>query len=330
MIETRQLGLFYRGFKAVDNVSFCLKKGEVTGLLGHNGAGKTTLMRMLSGELEPSTGSVIFDGKPLLSNRRELAARMGYLPESPPFYPELSVVEFLDYAAGMQGVRGAGKAARIRGVLQKTGLTAVALKKIGRLSRGYQQRVALAQAIVHQPDFIMLDEPSNGLDPVQSGELRQLLQSLSSTSAVLLSTHVLSEVEQSCDRVLVMRAGKLVVDQYLDTLVAGKLINLSCSLSPARLVECCHGDFEVQQHALVADGVYQYRLSLSETSAMTIEQFAAFMASSILATGERLYTLDSQKTTLQSFVQTALVEQHTKQADGKPFDVNASGKPEEC
>lgn len=209
-ISAKDLGRSYGGRAAVDHVSFELRQGEVLGFLGPNGAGKSTTMRMLTGNLAPSTGSVSICGIDLLDSPKAAKTKIGYLPETPPLYRELTVNEYLRLVARLHRVSRQSITAAVQRSEERCGLTAVANKLIGTLSKGFQQRVGIAQAIVHSPDVVILDEPTVGLDPIQIREIRTLIRELGGSHSVILSTHILPEVESVCDRVQIMHAGRLV------------------------------------------------------------------------------------------------------------------------
>jgi ABC-2 type transport system ATP-binding protein len=218
MIEVRELSRSYGDLKAVDRVSFAVGQGEIVGLLGHNGAGKTTIMKMLTGFLEPSAGEIRIDGLDIATERRAIQRRIGYLPENCPLYPEMTVIDYLEYRAALQGVPVGERPAAIREAIARTALEAKAIEPIATLSRGYRQRVGVAQAILHHPAILILDEPTNGLDPSQIEHMRELIADLATTATLLISTHILQEVEAVCGRVLILRAGQLVLDAPLDEL----------------------------------------------------------------------------------------------------------------
>ncbi|MBK1716175.1 ABC transporter ATP-binding protein [Thiocystis violacea] len=218
MIEVRQLSRRYGELKAVQDVSFRIGTGEIVGLLGHNGAGKTTIMKMLTGYLEPSAGSIQIDGLDIAEQRREAQRRIGYLPENCPLYPEMTVLDYLDFQASLQGLGPDRRSAAIRRAVERTELGAKATASIGTLSRGYRQRVGVAQAILHEPRILILDEPTNGLDPSQIQHMRGLVRELSAEATLIISTHVLQEVEAVCGRVLIMRGGRLALDSRLDAI----------------------------------------------------------------------------------------------------------------
>ncbi|MBU1691151.1 MAG: ABC transporter ATP-binding protein [Gammaproteobacteria bacterium] len=209
-VSAKDLSRSYGTRIAVRDVSFELRQGEVLGLLGPNGAGKTTTLQMLAGCLAPSTGSVDICGINLLENPREAKALLGYLPETPPLYRELTVDEYLRLAARLHRIPKNAIANATEKARQRCGLTEVGKRLIGNLSKGYQQRVGIAQAIVHNPRVVILDEPTVGLDPIQIREIRSLIRELGGEHSVILSTHILPEVESVCDRIQIMHQGKLV------------------------------------------------------------------------------------------------------------------------
>ena len=215
MIAVHHLSRHYGALKAVQDVSFSINTGEIVGLLGHNGAGKTTIMKMLTGFLEPSAGTIRIDGLDIATQRRAVQRRIGYLPENCPLYPEMTVLDYLDYQAALHGLAPGQRAAAIRRAVERTELGAKATATIGTLSRGYRQRVGVAQAILHEPLILILDEPTNGLDPSQIQHMRALVRELSIDATLIISTHVLHEVEAVCGRVLILRGGRLALDSEL-------------------------------------------------------------------------------------------------------------------
>lgn len=205
----------YGSYAAVDKVNLQLRRGEVLGLLGPNGAGKTTTMRMLTGNLAPSTGSIEICGIDLLDKPQQAKAHLGFLPEIPPLYQDMTVDEYLLFAARLHRVNKQTVQTVLGDVKQRCGLEDRGKHLIGNLSKGFQQRVGIAQAIIHSPDVIILDEPTVGLDPNQIREIRKLIRELGVSSSVILSTHILSEVESVCDRVQIMHQGNMVLDETL-------------------------------------------------------------------------------------------------------------------
>ena len=223
MIEANRLTRRYGDFLAVSEVSFAIEQGEIVGLLGHNGAGKTTIMKMLTGYLEPSAGQVLVDGVCVETDALSVQSRLGYLPENLPLYPELAVVDYLEYTARLRGVE---PEAAVRRAIEATELEEKALDPIATLSRGFKQRVGVAQAILHEPKFLILDEPTNGLDPSQTQHMRQLIQRLSANATVILSTHIMQEVDAICDRAIILRGGELVLDERLADLQSSSTYHL--------------------------------------------------------------------------------------------------------
>jgi ABC-2 type transport system ATP-binding protein len=210
MIKVEGLTKRYARTVAVDNISFEVEKGQIVGFLGPNGAGKTTTMRVLTCFLPPTSGTATVAGFDVLEYPMEVKKRIGYLPETPPLYPEMEVVEYLRFTGRLKGISSADISKKVDEVISRCALGDVSKKLIGKLSKGYRQRVGLGQAIIHNPDVLILDEPTSGLDPKQIIEIRELLKHLAGDHTIILSTHILSEVEQSCERVIIISQGKLV------------------------------------------------------------------------------------------------------------------------
>lgn len=220
MIEIKSLSRGFGFIRAVDKISFAVNTGEIVGFLGPNGAGKTTTMRMMVGYLQPDEGSIELDGRSIFADPLSTSARIGYLPEHNPLYPEMSVVEFLAYIAALRRMPKAKYTQRLEYVIQNCGLDGVLNQRIGTLSKGYRQRVGLAQAILHDPDVLILDEPTSGLDPNQILEIRELIRELGRHKTVLLSSHIMQEVQALCDRVIIINKGHIVVDELKENLGA--------------------------------------------------------------------------------------------------------------
>ncbi|MBM3785254.1 MAG: ATP-binding cassette domain-containing protein [Acidobacteria bacterium] len=220
MIKVEGISKRYARFTAVDDVSFEVAKGQIVGFLGPNGAGKTTTMRMLTCFLPPSEGTASVAGFDVIAQPLEVKKRIGYLPENPPLYPDMEVAEYLQFAGKLKGVRGADLAKRVGEVAEKTNIGDVLPKLINKLSKGYRQRVGLAQALLHNPEVLILDEPTSGLDPKQINETRQLIRSLGGDHTIILSTHILPEVEQTCERVVIISKGKLVATDTVENLTS--------------------------------------------------------------------------------------------------------------
>lgn len=210
MIEAIQLTKLYGTTQAINDVSFRVEKGEILGFLGPNGAGKTTIMRILTGYLPPTSGTAKVEGFDVLDQSVEVRKRIGYMPENPPLYNELTVISFLQFIARIKGVPASKEKSSIDSVLERCALESVKGRLIGHLSRGYRQRVGLAQAILHDPEVLILDEPTIGLDPTQIIEIRQLIKSLAGNHTIILSSHILPEVEQTCGRVIIINRGKII------------------------------------------------------------------------------------------------------------------------
>jgi ABC-2 type transport system ATP-binding protein len=218
LVEVSRLSRRYGAIEAVRDISFSIRKGEVLGFLGPNGAGKTTTMQMLSGNLAPSHGHIRIAGFDLLASPREAKAQLGYLPETPPLYRELTVDEYLDYCAALNRVARSECAKARESAKEKCGLADAGRRLIGNLSKGYQQRVGLAQAIIHLPPLVILDEPTVGLDPIQIREIRELIRELGKEHSVILSTHILPEVQAVCDHVQIIHRGELVLNDRVQNL----------------------------------------------------------------------------------------------------------------
>jgi ABC-2 type transport system ATP-binding protein len=210
MIKVEGLTKRYARNVAVKNISFEVGKGEIVGFLGKNGAGKTTTMRVLTCFLPPTSGKASVAGFDVIEQSLDVRKNIGYLPETPPLYPEMEVGDFLTFVAKIKGIAAADVAKRVSEVIDRTSLGNVRNTIIGKLSNGYRQRVGIAQAIIHNPPVLILDEPTSGLDPEQQREARQLIASLSGDHTIILSTHILSEVEQSCSKVIIINAGEIV------------------------------------------------------------------------------------------------------------------------
>ena len=227
MIVVRNLTRKYGATTAVHNVSIDIAKGEIVGLLGHNGAGKTTIMKILTGFLEPTSGTIVVGGVDVTTHRAGVQRQIGYLPENAPLYPEMLVQEYLFTMAELRGIPESQRAPAVAEAVRQTGLAQHLLHPISALSKGYRQRVGIAQAILHKPEVLVLDEPTNGLDPVQIQSMRDLIKRLGKTTTVILSTHILQEVEAVCDRVLVMINGRLVADSSLPELLSSQILRVS-------------------------------------------------------------------------------------------------------
>lgn len=218
MIKVEGLTKRYARTVAVDNISFDVAKGSIIGFLGPNGAGKTTTMRVLTCFQPPTRGSVEVAGFDVVKQPLEVKKRIGYLPESPPLYPEMEVIEYLNFVAALKGIPRSDVRARVNNVLERCAIGDVRTKLLGKLSKGYRQRVGLAQAIIHNPGVLVLDEPTAGLDPKQIMDTRQLIKNLAGDHTIILSTHILPEVEQTCEHIVIINKGKLVATDSVENL----------------------------------------------------------------------------------------------------------------
>lgn len=274
-VEASNLTRIYGGREAVSDVSFNLNKGEVLGFLGPNGAGKSTTMKMITGNLAPSAGGVRICGIDMIENPKEAKALIGYLPESPPLYRELTVDEYLAVAARLHGVKGAHVKKAVERAKERCGLTEMSKRLIENLSKGYQQRVGIAQAIIHNPMVVILDEPTVGLDPIQIRDIRALIKELGGEHSVILSTHILPEVEIVCDLVQIIHKGKLVFSGGIDVLKqqrAGNKLLLGLAHPPAQeALLAIEGVVAVEP---AQDGLLRVRFNEGQSPAEAIVQAA--------------------------------------------------------
>lgn len=224
-IEIRHLSKYYGNQPALDRISFSVKKGELVGFLGPNGAGKSTTMKIITGFIQGTEGEVEVLGQNVSDHAHRIRRQIGYLPEHNPLYTDLYVHEYLRFAGRLHGLRGVDLTTRVGEMIHRCGLTKEQNKKIESLSRGYRQRVGIAQALLHDPSVLILDEPTSGLDPNQLAEIRQLIREVSAEKTVLFSTHIMQEVEAICDRVVIIHSGKIVADDQLSNLVSSKTAN---------------------------------------------------------------------------------------------------------
>ncbi|MFH2055939.1 MAG: ATP-binding cassette domain-containing protein [bacterium] len=236
MIEVKNLTKNYGDTKAVDDITFTVPTGQVLGFLGPNGAGKTTTVRIITCYMPPTSGSVTVDGLDVIEQSLEVRRKIGYLPESAPLYPEMEVIEYLDFIWALRGGEKSQRGRRIKQVVEVCGLGDVIAKNVDELSKGYRQRLGLAQAMIHNPEILVLDEPTVGLDPNQIVEIRNLIKTLGREKTVILCTHILSEVEATCDNVIIIDNGSIVANgtpEMLQGSFAGKaIINLEINQSP--------------------------------------------------------------------------------------------------
>ncbi|OQX31372.1 MAG: multidrug ABC transporter ATP-binding protein [Candidatus Sedimenticola endophacoides] len=271
MIQVENLTRRYGDFTAVDDVSFSIGRGEIVGLLGHNGAGKTTIMKMLTGFLEPTAGTIDIDGLLIGRDTTAIQSRIGYLPENCPVWPEMTVIDYLDYQANLHGLPEEQRTAAVARAIRRTALKEKATSTIQTLSRGYRQRVGVAQAILHEPDIVILDEPTNGLDPTQIRQMRDLIRELAQTATIMVSTHILQEVQAVCERVLILRAGRLVVDSRLDELQRDGALLMAVEGDAEKALNAVDGVEQVSELDTKA-GQRRYRVKAQPGSAPRVAQ----------------------------------------------------------
>ena len=280
MIQVENLTKYYHSLCAVNQINFDIQKGEILGLLGPNGAGKTTTLRMLTGYLQPSSGNIQVKGLSIDQHSLEIKKIQGYLPESAPLYQDMLVFDYLNYVAAIRHINANKKAQRIRELAELCGINEVMHMPIGELSKGYKQRVGLAHAMMNDPEVLVLDEPTSGLDPNQIVEIRKIIKEIGKEKTIILSTHILSEAEATCDRIVIISQGKIVADGSAENLKQtsrGKsLINLSLT----------NADYQNEQDSLMAikgldkvtctsedDGTLEIRLSCSSTTDLRPEVY---------------------------------------------------------
>jgi len=323
MIKVQGLTKRYARTVAVDNISFEVEKGQIVGFLGPNGAGKTTTMRVLTCFLPPTMGTANVAGFDVIENPMEVKKRIGYLPESPPLYPEMEVIEYLTFVGKLKGIPSGDLARRIDEVVGRCAIGDVRTRLIGKLSKGFRQRVGLAQAIIHNPPVLILDEPTSGLDPKQIIEIRELLKSLAGEHTIILSTHILSEVEHSCEHVIIIDRGKLVA---IDT-VANLTNRLRGSEAVALEVEAA-GDYpdpgDVLQRLEQVAGVSRVVMKDSKNGRLTFEveslqgrHIRAELARSVVNAGWSLTELRAVGLSLEDiFLQLTAAEQKDQVKEG--------------
>ena len=297
----------YSELVAVDSISFAIQKGEIVGLLGHNGAGKTTIMKMMTGFLEPGAGSITFDGVdmhgPNLSETTLLKQKLGYLAENLPLYPEMTVIDYLDYTAQMHGLSAVDRPSAVNRAVVETDLRDKVFDLIATLSRGYRQRVGVAQAILHAPAYLVLDEPTNGLDPSQTRHMRELIKRLSKTATILLSTHIMQEVNAVCDRVLILREGKLVLDEPLNALKHSSRLLLRTSADLATVDAAVSGIKELYSSVLIDDTSSTKELALPLRAECDTEAVAAEAVKFLVAGDVPVFSLVPEQRDLEALFQ---------------------------
>lgn len=297
MIEVENVSKLFGNFRAVDGISFSIQTGEIVGLLGPNGAGKTTTMRMISGFLEPDFGTVKIDGLDVLKNPVETKRKIGYMPESAPMYSDMIVADYLKYIAEIEGQNPAEKC---RELAEVCGLKEVMHKNIGELSRGNRQRVGLAHALMGNPEILILDEPTSGLDPNQVLEVRNLIKQIGKTHTVIISTHILSEVEMLCGRVIIISGGKKVADSPTEELREhfGNSSEVQLCVSGAsaedaeKIFRGINGVSKV--HSTLNDGKIEFRISVEKNIEVRPE-----LAKACVQNGLELFEMQQKKNSLE-------------------------------
>lgn len=312
MIEVQRLSKFYGQRKAIDELTFTVGKGEILGFLGPNGAGKSTTMKILTCFMPASDGAAKVAGFDVFEQPLEVKRRVGYLPENPPVYRDMIVSEYLAYAAELHGIRGSKVKPAVDTALEKCGLGHVRGRLIGNLSKGYRQRVGLAQAIVHNPQVLVLDEPTVGLDPKQIIEIRELIKSFGGDHTVILSTHILPEVQATCSRVLIINEGKIVAIDSLDAISArmnkGLVYTVLAKAPAAELVAKLRqvaGVGEVAQQGESSEGV---RVSVTAANGQDIRPS---VAEAVVKSGYGLLELKRESLSLEEvFLKLTTKEMH--------------------
>lgn len=296
MIEVSNVSRVFGTFRAVNDVSFSIPTGQIVGLLGPNGAGKTTTMRMITGFLKPTSGTIKIDGTDITENPVESKRKIGYMPESAPLYGDMIVDDYLRYIARMQQQ---DENVKVPLLCKECGLEEVMHKNIGELSRGYRQRVGLAHALMNDPEILILDEPTSGLDPNQVEDVRALIKEIGRTRTVIISTHILSEVEMLCSRVIIISGGKLVADSPTDQLRTrygnAAVVRVNANATEAQLSDSLKG----------IDGIQSLSFEKAETGATALiaiqgdTEIRPAVAKAVLSSGYDLYELSLQRNSLE-------------------------------
>ncbi len=292
MIHVENVSRCYGANIAVDSASFEINQGQIVGLLGRNGAGKTTIMKMLTGFLEPGAGSIHIDGVNIADAPKQVQENIGYLPENLPIYPEMTVADYLIYSAQMRNITASDIHSRVKSVIEKTQLEEKALQTIATLSRGYKQRVGVAQALIHSPKILILDEPTNGLDPQQTAAMRKLILALSQTSTVILSTHIMQEVDALCDRVIILESGKVAIDENLKALRKSDKVKLISNISLEELKAIATDTSEVKNPS---ENHFQIQLEENQNP----EEFCATLAEKLVNAKHKIFALTAEQRDLE-------------------------------
>jgi ABC-2 type transport system ATP-binding protein len=326
VIEVQNLSKQYGPFTAVNDVSFKVERGEILGFLGPNGAGKTTTMRILTGYMPPTEGKAFVAGYDVLEQPLEAKRRTGYLPETPPLYPDMTVREYLTFCASIKGVPRAERKSRVASAMERTRVDDMAGRHCAKLSKGYRQRVGLAQALIHNPDVLILDEPTAGLDPKQIIETRRLIKELAGNHTIVLSTHILPEVSQTCDRVVIINKGRIVA--------VDSVANLTARAETARAlyVQVDSGGLDPREALLTLPGVVKVDLADTKDGLTGLEvqgesgrDVRRDVAATIVARGWGLLELRPLRVSLEE------VFLHlTTEDDAAPAAADAASAPEEA
>ena len=300
MIEAQNLTKRYGRFVALNDLSFRVEQGEIAGFLGPNGAGKTTTMRILTGFMPPTTGRCMVAGFDVREKPEAVKRRVGYLPETPPLYPEMTVEAYLDFVAAIKGVAASERASKVRSAMERTNCAERAGKRIATLSKGYRQRVGLAQAIVHEPDVLILDEPTSGLDPAQIAEVRDFIRELRGKFTVLISSHILPEISATVDRVLILNHGRLIASDTPQTLarrLAGtEIVHLALSGPTPDDARKTLGEI---QGVRAVDSIVELNGRLEVTLRSADESVHPRLARAIHERGWQLFKMHSQQMSLE-------------------------------
>jgi ABC-2 type transport system ATP-binding protein len=313
VVQVTDLSRFYQNHLAIKNLSFTLNTSEVLGFLGPNGAGKSTTMQILTGNLAPSEGQVSINGFDIIDSPREAKRQTGYLPEHPPVYREASVDEYLRYCAQLRGIDKQSINKAIDESKQQCGLGGVGRRLIGNLSKGYQQRVGIAQAIIHNPPVVILDEPTVGLDPIQMRDIRSLIKTLGREHSVILSTHILSEVQATCDRVQIIQQGELIYHSSIEALNLSQTPSITIGLNLPPSIELLKQIDQVT-HVVAIDSNHFKLFFDSESPAQAIVQQSVQQQWG-------LYELIPGKRSLEDlFIELTLDDKPNEKSDGTAVD----------
>lgn len=300
MIQVNSISRRYGDFVAVDDISFKIGKREIVGLLGHNGAGKTTIMKMLTGFLEPSGGCINIDGLDMETQRGEIQSRIGYLPENCPLYPEMTVIGYLEYVATLHNIPENETSTRIRTAITRTELLPKAMARISTLSRGFRQRVGVAQAILNVPKIIILDEPTNGLDPSQIFQMRSLIKDLANDATVIISTHILQEVQAVCDRAIIISNGRKYLDSRLEDLRKVNRLLVEIDAGEEKAGPVLERLDQISSCKLLSGGNGRHKYALSVNGNNDVINAAPLVAKTIVENDLRLFSMAQDSRDLET------------------------------